>query len=142
MLLVAYLATLLTLNNLRVRTFACLVTYLVALKAKLGITFERVMGVLTTEYAIWTPTFVGAFFCHVAKLFAISTFNGWVFLYEVTGHLVLQTLEEIIVCIFFLCRLHYGLETACCRVRLISFLCFCHMSSEIHITFDCSARYD
>ena len=114
----------------------------IALKTKLGVTLKRVMSVLATEYTIWTPAFVGTFFGHMAKLLAITTFYSWVFLYEVTGHLVLQTLEEIIVRILFLRRLNYCLKATCCRVRLISFLCVCHMSSEIHITFDCSAGYE
>ena len=40
MLLVAYLATLLALDDFRVRTFAGLMTNLVALKTKLGVTLK------------------------------------------------------------------------------------------------------
>ena len=68
----ADLSTAEALHDVGLGALVGLMSHLVALEAQLGITVERVMGVLATEDAVWPTALIMALLRHVAELFAVA----------------------------------------------------------------------
>ena len=93
----AYLATHETFHHILLGALTGFVAYLVALEAELGITFERVVGVFATKNAVQTASFVRTLLRHMAKAFAITTFNCWVFVDVISAHLTLHLGKHVVL---------------------------------------------
>ena len=114
---------------------------LVALKAKLGIAVERIMSITTAQYAVWPTTFVWTLLGHVTELFTIATLDRWIRLDIVSGHLILEAREHVIlhIRIFFAChRLLRYLTVGCLRLLLVRI----YVPTEVHIALDGTSWYD
>ena len=92
----AHMAAEETLHNVLVGALACLVSSLVALETELGVTVKGVVLVGATEDAVKTNSGIGTLLCIVAKLLAITTFDGWVRLNVVPGDLILHFGKQVV----------------------------------------------
>ena len=99
------------------------------------------MCILTTQDAIWATALIGTLFGHVSKLLAIPTLDSRVRLDEVSSHLVLQPLKQVVFRILLSLCLLDGLEAARCH-WFIPLTSLCQVLPEVHVTFDGSTRDD
>lgn len=114
---------------------------LIALKAKLGIAVERVMGIFTAQDAVWTTALIGTLLGHVTELLTIATLDRRIRLDIVSGHLILEAREHIIlhIRIFFARhRLLRYLTVGCLRLLLVRI----YVPTEVHIALDGTSWYD
>ena len=86
-----------TLHNVLVGALACLMPYLVTLEAEFGVTVKGVVFIGATKDAVETDSLIGTLLRVVAKLLAITTFDGWVRLDVVPRDLILHFGKQVVL---------------------------------------------
>ena len=99
------------------------------------------MGVFPTENAVKSTTLVWTLLCYVAKLFAITTFDGWVGLDVVARNLVFHLGENVffkgqhvLIILVFIVRFRHHLIVFLFSLRIITFAL--QSFSKVHVAFD------
>ena len=140
-LIVTYLATRKTFHNVGLCALISLMADLVTFKAKLGIAVERIVSIATAQDAIWPTALIGTLLGHVTKLLTIATLDRRIRLDIVSGHLILETREHIILHIRILFACHRLLRYVTVR-RLCIFLVRIDVPTEVHIALHGASWYD
>ena len=140
-LIVTYLATWKTFHNVGLCALISLMADLVTLKAKLGIAVERIVSIATAQDAIWPTALIGTLLGHVTKLLTIATFDRRIRLDIVSGHLILETREHIILHIRILFACHSLLRYLTVGI-LHFFLVRINVPTEVHIALHSTSWYD